>query len=286
MPQKEVRAGRIPRSMIGDVMAFLKSVRATILRGKTEPSRYELAELAGRKRFEPGNVNILGWDLDFVDGPALASCLDVLVLKGWNDFASEKDAPFILDCGANIGISALNYKRRYPKARIIAFEPDPRIVGVLRRNLRKNGADDVMVVEAALWTRGGEMPFYCEGVDGSRIVSGSGSAGGTSVRTVDIADYLTEPVDLIKMDIEGAEFDVVPHMADTLGLVENMVIECHLDNREIGRFARILETLGAAGYGVSVNSYGAWRDLVHRPGKLRDEFDQYLLVAAWREKGS
>jgi FkbM family methyltransferase len=250
---------------------------------KIKMEQLKLKKLVEMPRFTSGNIKILNWDLDFLDGPALWSCIDVLVDKKWNDFIADHDRPVILDCGANIGVSVLNYKRQFPLAKIIAFEPDPNIVSTLKRNLHKNGADDVTVIDSAVWTRHGEISFYCEGADGSRIVlDNSNSVKQTKVTTVDIAEYINEPIDLIKMDIEGAEFEVIPHLGNKLTLVKAMVIECHITNDQIGNLAKLLADLADAKFKVAVNSYGAWRDLVHRPNKLPDEFDQYMVVAAWR----
>jgi len=243
--------------------------------------RRVLKVLGQRTRFTPGNIFIDGWDLEYLDGAAIASSIDVLVNRGWNDFTTQRVAPVILDCGANIGISVLNYRRRHPMASITAFEPDPFAAKALRRNLSVNRAGDVRVVEAAVWTEAGTGPFFVEGADGGRMQSGE--TGSTiTVECVDLKDFLSGPVDLIKMDIEGAEFKVIPHIADRLSLVGNLVVECHLSNDDVTSFARLLHVLGDAGFSVAVNSYGAWRDLVHRPSKQPNEFDQYLLLAAWR----
>jgi len=244
--------------------------------------RCALKMLGRRSRFTPGNISIAGWDLEYLDSAAIASSIDVLVYRGWNDFTTEKETPVILDCGANIGISVLNYRRRYPRASITAFEPDPLAARALRRNLSVNSAGDVRVVEAAVWIEPGRAPFFVEGADGGRILLGE-MAPVTTVECVDLKDFLVDPVDLIKMDIEGAEYKLIPHIADRLSLVGNLVVECHLSNGDVTSFARLLQVLGDAGFSVSVNSYGAWRDLVHRPAKLPNEFDQYLLLAAWRE---
>lgn len=242
-----------------------------------------IKKLMAMPRFTPGNIKILNWDLDFLDGPALWSCIDVLVFKKWNDFIADNDRPIILDCGANVGVSVLNYKRQFPSAKIVAFEPDPSLVNILKRNLQKNNAEDVKVVEAAVWIQDGEMPFYCEGADGSRILLDKNNVENqTIVKTIDLINCITEPIDLIKMDIEGAEFDVLMHLANKLNLVKNIVVECHIDNNNIYKFAKILELLSSFNFKVAINSYGVWRDLIHRPGKLPDEFDQYILVAAWR----
>ncbi len=257
-----------------DVIPFLEQ----------QKRRRALKTLGKRPRFTPGNISVAGWELEYLDSAALASSIDVLVYRGWNDFKTENETPVILDCGANIGISVLNYLSRHPKASITAFEPDPCAARALRRNLSVNGAGEVLVVEAAVWTETGRAPFFVEGADGGRILSEEMSSAIT-VECVDLRDFLASPVDLIKMDIEGAEFKVVPHIADRLSLVGNLVVECHLSNDDVTSFARLLQVLGDAGFSVSVNSYGAWRDLVHRPGKLPNEFDQYLLLAAWREPG-
>lgn len=237
--------------------------------------------LENQPRKVPGNINFTGWDIDYVDNFALISSLEILVQKGWNDFLTENESPLILDCGANIGISVLNYRRKYPSAKIIAFEPDPTILPVLKRNLKNNQASDVSIVEAAVWINSGEMAFYLEGADGSKLVTSS-SDETIKVKTVDLREYVNTPVDLLKMDIEGAELDVIPHIKEKLELVKNLIVECHINGDLMGRFGALLQTLSGAGFKVSINSMGVWRDLVRNPIKLPNEFDQYFLVTAWR----
>lgn len=240
-------------------------------------------DLGIRPRRTPGTVRALGWSIDYVDYPALLSSLEVIVEKGWNDFLPENDAPVIIDCGANIGISVLNYKKKYPGAKIVAFEPDPSLIPILKHNIITNHINDVTVVEAAVWTCFGESDFYLEGADGSRLAK-QGSAQTVRVRTVDLADYISNSVDLIKMDIEGAELDVIPHIEHKLPLVKNVIVECHINSDQAGRFGDLLKTLSDAGFAVSINSLGVWRDLIRKPAKLPDEADQYFLVAGTRCK--
>jgi hypothetical protein len=103
------------------------------------------------------------------------------------------------------------------------------------------------------------------------------------VKTVDLNDYLSHEIDLIKMDIEGAEFDVIPHIAGRLRLVRNMIVECHLRDSEAEKYASLLAALAQARFHVAINTYGAWRDLIRKPPTTANEFDQYVLTAAWRE---
>ena len=145
----------------------------------------------------PGRWKVLGWDLEYVCAPTIVSFIDQLLVRRLNDFLPDNDQPLILDCGANIGFSVLNFKRQFPHARIIAFEPDPQFAPVLHRNMARNGAADVEVIEAAVWVKHGEVRWLCEGIDGSKILTQDHDAPGTvTVRTVDLADYLSSEIEL------------------------------------------------------------------------------------------
>ena len=233
---------------------------------------------------QQGQIQLLDWDLEyFSPGATLPNFIDQILIRRLNDFVPEKDNPLILDCGANIGFSSLSYKRQFPNARIIAFEPDPDFAPVLRRNLERNGARDVEIVEAAVWVENGTSQWYSEGVDGSHLSQVTDATEKiTTVRTVDLGDYLAESVDLIKMDIEGAEYEVINRLGNKLSNVKTMSIECHLDQKTIILFSELLRNLQNAGFQLSINSFGEWRDLIHRAPILPDHHENYVLVSAWR----
>lgn len=231
----------------------------------------------------PGRINLFGWDLEYLSAPNIASFIDALLIRRVNDFIPDHDRPLILDCGANIGFSVLNYRRQFPKSRIIAFEPDPRLTPFLKRNLQRNGADDVEVIEAAAWIRNGEGSFQLVGADGSRLVDkkseGRESVG---VMTIDLAEYLGQPVDLLKMDIEGAEYPVIHHLAGRMSEVKNVLIECHLNQNVWVPFGGLLGVLKNEGFELFLNSMGVWRDLIRQPELGSSRWEQYLLVAGRR----
>ena len=240
-------------------------------------------ELGGKGRNVGGRTSVFGWDIEYVDALSMLSSLEVLVVDGWNDFETTTNRPLILDCGANIGISVLNYKRRHPNARIIAFEPDPQIAPMLRRNLERNGAADTEVVEAAAWISDGEVRWFSEGADGSRIVANGDSAPTVSrVRSVDLRRFLEQPIDLLKIDVEGSEYELVAHIAPCLGTVDQLIVECHVMSSNVAQFGSLLTILTDRGFQIAVNSLGPRRDLVHRPATVPFGFDQYFVVAGWR----
>jgi FkbM family methyltransferase len=55
-----------------------------------------------------------------------------------------------LDCGANIGLATLFFKRLYPESEIHAFEPDPETFKMLRRNVEQNSLSYVYLYNVAL----------------------------------------------------------------------------------------------------------------------------------------
>ena len=254
------------------------------------------AKLAGVPRYQPGFVTAGNWQLHYLDAASLLSAFDVVVVKRWNDFLCDKKTPVILDGGANIGISAIHYKQLFPDAVVTSFEPDPRACDLLRRNLAANNIHDVEIVEKALWTSSGRTSFFSEGADANRVVrepatierltSLTPSARRCDVETVRLADYLANTrFDLVKLDIESAEAEVIVDCGETLRNVNNLVIEFHLTNSKPHELARTLQTLADQEFQVSVCSYGPWVDLLHQTSNTpRIEFDQYLLISAWRRK--
>jgi hypothetical protein len=72
-------------------------------------------------------------------------------------------------------------------------------------------------------------------------------------------------IDLLKLEIEGSEYAVIKHLGENLRHVRNILIECHIDQTNIGLFAETLHRLSCSGFVVSIDTYGYWRDLLRQP---------------------
>jgi len=152
-------------------------------------------------------------------------------------FDSATASPFILDCGAHIGLSVLAFKARYPQARIVAFEPNPAVFPLLRRNVRRNGLAEVELVNAAVAPAAGEIDFYAQrGGPRDWTWGGSGvrnrwldpaASRRITVPAVRLAPYVDRPVDLLKLDVEGMETSVLAGNEDVLDRVNEIVLEFH-----------------------------------------------------------
>lgn len=282
-------------SMRRILSAGFRRLNVPLLQSKDWMLLYKLKrQLGSMTRYESGTIVVDDWDIEYVDAASFVSAFENVVYKRFNDFNSEKSAPVILDCGANIGVSVIHYKKLYPNSRVIAFEPDHDLCKVLRRNLRANSITNVEIVEAAVWKEADEIYFFSEGADAGRLdnsingiddlVSRSQKGTKRKVRTIRLADYLNEPVDFIKLDIEGAESMVLESCASELINVKTMVVEFHLTNSRPMELAIVMKALADAGFNVSVNSYGQWVSLLNKDSITHSavEYDQYLLIDAWR----
>jgi FkbM family methyltransferase len=129
---------------------------------------------------------------DYEPPPAVAALLDGHDLR-------------ILDLGANVGLFGVFAAARWPRASVIAVEPDPGNLAVLRRCVARSGRGDAWrIVEAAAAAQDGTTSFEAGGQSLSRI----SPDGADSVATVD-ALALLAGVDLLKMDIEGGEWAIL-----------------------------------------------------------------------------
>jgi FkbM family methyltransferase len=187
----------------------------------------------------------------------------------------------IVDGGANIGLTILYFKRLYPASRIVAFEADPAILAILERNLRAHGIGDVTLMAKALAASECRLNFVREGAYASRIAR-PGDAPDVSVETVRLRRYLEEPVDLLKLNIEGAETEVLVDCADLLGYVRNVAFEYHSFAAEPQRLHSILDLLCRSGFRVHI------RPVRSSPQPLLDRevilgMDMQLYVFGFRE---
>lgn len=117
----------------------------------------------------------------------------------------------IIDAGAYIGLTTAHFARRYPHATVIAVEPDPGNFALLERNTV--GLKNVVNVNAALWVVDGEVPFASVDLRSwASHVADPRAEAGARVPAVTVRTLLEragkERVDLLKLDIEGAELEL------------------------------------------------------------------------------
>jgi FkbM family methyltransferase len=138
----------------------------------------------------------------------------------------------IVDGGANIGMSSIYFANRYPEAKIIAVEAEASNFAVLLRNVRSYPT--IVPVHAALWNRDGQIvvsaPDPATGAYGEWGFVTHEEGVGDQVRAVTMETLMRElgisSIDLVKLDIEGAEQEVFENTRWLKG-VGCLMIELH-----------------------------------------------------------
>jgi FkbM family methyltransferase len=113
----------------------------------------------------------------------------------------------ILDLGGNIGLFVAYCKDRWPTAHITTVEPDPDNLELLERTAAENGG--ISVIAGCATARDGHERFMPGLLAESYVARGATDAGGTiQVPSVD-ALRLAQSADLVKLDIEGSEWEIL-----------------------------------------------------------------------------
>ncbi len=243
-----------------------------ILQGKEDPARVRLLFAYGRIkakylfarlfRIDIHTERLFDFKVNFFSYPTFTFLLEEIFVSRDYCFKTDKDAPVILDCGSNIGMAILYYKSRHPRARVIGFEPDKPTFGKLRANVEDNQLSDVQVHNKALSDKDGTLTFYFDPDDPGMLLMSTredriGERGKAEVEATRLSHYIDGPVDFMKLDVEGAEDDVMKDLVETgkLTLIDQMVIEYH-HHLEMGidKLSSMLGLLEQNGYGYQLGA--------------------------------
>ena len=189
-------------------------------------------------------------------------------------FTTKVRRPFIIDCGAHIGIASFYFKQRYPDARILAIEANPQNVELLLRNLELQAYEDVEVVSGAVSDHDGDITFYVSADDSNLWTWADTTVRGMAeeqeikrrqefkqiiVPSIRLSTLIDREVDLLKIDIEGAEMMVLPEIQGKLRLVKELVMELHGTDANLTKNLEITERLlTGAGYTLKLKRAGVF----------------------------
>jgi FkbM family methyltransferase len=152
------------------------------------------------------------------------------------DFDTKKSPNVIIDAGANIGLAAIYFTNKYPDAKIIALEPEKSNFELLKKNV--SPYSKVIPVQAALWNKNEEINLVDPGLGkwgfmtetkNSQEDSEDNVCHTVEAMTVDklIQSYNLEKIDILKIDIEGAEKEVFSDPSSWIEKVDSIIIELH-----------------------------------------------------------
>lgn len=220
------------RKLLVSVLPFgiVQYFKGRFSKSKTTRRLYEYEKIlnkVGRK--EEVEVKFLDKQILVPDFASFCSAYKELFVNEILKFKAKSKSPIIIDLGSNIGVSVAYFKCCYPHAKIYAVEDDPRIFGYLIGNLKRLGFQDVQTTNMAAWSSDMELAFLPDGADGGRIGSSTTVKGAIHVKAFDMGSFLDpfELVELLKMDVEGAEWEILRVCERQMHKIKRLFVEYH-----------------------------------------------------------
>jgi FkbM family methyltransferase len=148
------------------------------------------------------------------------------------------DDAICIDVGANIGLYSLAFAWLAPRGRVYAFEPSPDTFDHLSQNVQNNDLDNVETFKLALGDQAEgtvhfhDFPFFTAGsfaVDDDSFLTSEALGSNyfeAPATTLDsfVAEHGIDRIDLVKIDVEGAELSVLDGAKETLSALQPMVV--------------------------------------------------------------
>jgi FkbM family methyltransferase len=159
----------------------------------------------------------------------------VFINQGY-DFLVETQPKTIVDAGANIGLTSIYFANKYPEAKIFAIEPEQSNFELLKKNVAPY--PNVTPIQAALWHKNEEINLIDPGLGKwgfmTDVKNSSENLPGDTCHVVMgmtiekiMKDYNLSNIDILKVDIEGAEREVFGDTSPWIKKVDSLVVELH-----------------------------------------------------------
>ena len=192
----------------------------------------------------------------------------------------------VVDCGSNIGLSLVYFKLIFPNAAIFCFEPDPITFRILEKNVITNKFKDVKLYQMAVGDKKRKVTLYSfkefGGGPGNSIMKKHIGFKNPSIIKVDMItlnDIGLEKIDLLKIDVEGAEGKIIEGLSKTklIRTIKIINLEYHYRNKDnSNRLGKILSFLEENKFSFVINPDTLVGETIDREGFLNKK--GYLLI--------
>lgn len=242
----------------------------------------DLYRIGTKFRYSSGEGQFMGKKIFFTHGLAFLNNIKELFRSNCYLFNTSNSSPRILDCGAYIGLSIIYFKSIYPAAKITAFEADPGIYNILTKNIASFGLVDVELINKAVWNEETELTFYADNLmTGSLVTKNNDQSNEIKINTTRLINYLSVKIDFLKLDVEGAEYEILKDIQYDLHNVDKIFIEYHSDAYQPQTLGEILQILSNAGFRYYIQEANNY---ILNPfkGLKKDGFDLQLNIFGMR----
>jgi FkbM family methyltransferase len=232
-------------------------------------------------RYKKGTVSIGSYNIQYTDAASFVSTYEEIFIRKIYSFKSDNSKPLIIDCGANIGLSIIFFKTLYPQAKLIAFEPDETIFKLLQENIRNFNFETVDLKQKAVWKSNEDLYFHSQGgLSGSLVLEIKQDV--IKVKAFRLKELLNQKVDFLKIDIEGAEYDVLVDCSEELKNVNHLFVEYHSFKNKPQVLDEILAIIRKAGFRYYIQEAADLATSPYMDINTVQEMDLQLNIFAYR----
>ena len=204
--------------------------------------KLKISLFLGKENFSVNNKNF------FFIKKSIKYLFKEIFLKKTYYFNTSTSSPIIFDCGANVGLATVYFKSIYPDSKVVTFEANEKTFNILSSNL--SSYKNITLFQKALVDFEGEVKFFYnkeETADLGMSINERYFKDFEIVPATKLSNYIEENVDLLKLDIEGAENLVVNDLINSkkIKFIRQMIVEYHHQDlkttSKIGKFINSLE---------------------------------------------
>lgn len=173
-----------------------------------------------------------------------------------------RNPKLIIDCGSNIGSTIFYFHELYPNAHIVGVEPSINNFNKLVENCNTFHVP-ASVENVALSDKEGYMEFYDHKTKGSTSVLNEKNAAKKGlenynvykVKVKKLSEYINSTIDLLKIDVEGSEYEILKDLdkSEKLQKIRNIVMEYHVEKS--GKITEIAEILQRNKFDYQIGSF-------------------------------
>lgn len=248
-PRRAIRIGRRHEAYLWDMLIDFE-----YWHGAVEPEMVEGLALADYSNPKVHRLRPSGDDFRFIGLPEHEGRTKLFL-----DAAQLRPGELVVDLGAYCGATCVAFARAVGSTgHVVTFDPDPAAAAVCRENVARHVPGMVTVVEAAVWSKAGTIPFVAEGNIGSAAAAVLPRGGATrEVLAVSLGDAFAQAcqisglarVAFLKINVEGSEVPILEGGIDALRTHRpRLVVEPHLVEEGKLNTETVMSLLAMAGY--------------------------------------
>ncbi len=176
-----------------------------------------------------------------------------------------REEPLIIDIGANIGVFDVRAKRMYPKSKIISYEPFGNNFNLLKKNLALNKVENVFTYKLGVADKKQVKTLYIhkENLGANSLYNKTDTT--VKIFTISLNQAFSQnkisKCDLLKLDCEGAEFDILYNASkSTFNKINKIFLEYH-DYSNSGKAEDLAKFIANQGFNVKLRPFAVDRSL-------------------------